>query len=220
MATKGRTGNKEAIAASNAKKKTSYLKALQSYNDSTASYKNEIKTFNILTKRKGKSKSGRFTDAEDKQNKKEYLKNYGENLDRGIYKKPVDFQIESNYKGGKNADRHSYKVPSTYTKESIDKALKPTKPKPPVYEKYVPRKIDKINVISKIELKALPVKPINPLKLTKVPGYLANKGKYPKKKKNIIQNFITTINPFSGNKVVRKKRNVKNLVTGKNNRIQ
>ena len=220
MATKGRTGNKEAIAASNAKKKTSYLKALQSYNDSTASYKNEIKNFNILTKRKGKHQSGRFTDAENDQNKKEYRQNFKENLDRGIYMKDSQFKIKSNLMGGKNVANHSYKVPPTYTKESIDKTLKPTKPKPPVYEKYVPRKIDKINVISKIELKALPVKPINPLKLTKVPGYLANKGKYPKKKKNIIQNFITTINPFSGNKVVRKKRNVKNLVTGKNNRIQ
>ena len=220
MATKGRTGNKEAIASSNAKKKTSYLKALQSYNDSTASYKNEIKNFNILTKRKGKHQSGRFTDAENDQNKKEYRQNFKENLDRGIYMKDSQFKIKSNLMGGKNVANHSYKVPPTYTKESIDKTLKPTKPKPPVYKKYVPRKIDKINVISKIELKALPVKPINPLKLTKVPGYLANKGKYPKKKKNIIQNFITTINPFSGNKVVRKKRNVKNLVTGKNNRIQ
>ena len=219
MATKGRTGNKEAIASSNAKKKTSYLKALQSYNDSTASYKNEIKNFNILTKRKGKHISGRFTDAENDQNKKEYRQNFKENLDRGIYMKDSQFKIKSNLVAGKNVANHSYKVPPTYTKESIDKTLKPTKPKPPVYEKYVPRKIDKINVIPKIELKALPVKPINPLKLTKVPGYLANKGKYPKKKKNIIQNFITTINSFNGNKVVRKKRNVKNLVTGKNNRI-
>jgi len=43
MATKGRTGNKKAIAAANAKKKASYDSKLKSYNDSTSSYQNEIK---------------------------------------------------------------------------------------------------------------------------------------------------------------------------------
>ena len=226
MGTKGRTGNKKAIAAANSKKKASYDSKLKSYNDSTASYQNEIKNFNILTKKKGKHSSGRFTDAEHKKNMDDVQKNLWGNVKRGIYIEDglmnhnKGTKIHSYLMAGKNAANHSYEVDPSYTKESIDKKLKPTKPKPPVYEKYVPRKIDKINKITPLELKKLPVRKIEEIKLKKTSGYLANKGKYKKNKKNKLKDFIVSLNPFSGNKVVRKKRNVRNLVTGKNNRIQ
>ena len=90
------------------------------------------------------------------------------------------------------------------------------KPGPP------PKKEEVVKVRKKLPVKKLPVKKTK-VELTKVPKYLVNKGKYTKKKKNIIKNFITTINPFNGKKVVRKriprKKKVLNLVTGKKRRL-
>jgi len=218
MATKGRTGNKKAIAAANAKKKASYDSKLKSYNDSTASYQNEIKNFNILTKKKGKHSSGRFTDAEHKKNMDDVQKNLWGNVKRGIYIEDglmnhnKGTKIHSYLMAGKNAANHSYTVDPSYTKESIDKKLKPTKPKKPVYKKYVPPK--PLVKVTPRKIKQIPVKE-KEFKPKKVPGYLVNK----RKKKNKFKKFVSSLNPFTGKKVVRKKRKVRNLVTGKNNRI-
>lgn len=231
MGTKGRTGNKKAIAAANAKKKASYLKALQSYDDSTAAYKAEIKNLNILTKRKGKHSSGKFTDAEHKKNMDDFKDNFWVGLKKRIFMedglmrmkkkseekekrgKEKGTKIRSD-KGGKNAARHSYDVDPSYTKELIDKKLKPTKPKKPSYVKYVPRKKEKLVKVTPRKIKTTPVKE-KEFEPKKVPGYLINR----RKKKSKIKKIVSSINAFTGKKVIRKKRKVRNLVTGKNNRI-
>ena len=77
-----------------------------------------------------------------------------------------------------------------------------------------PPKKEKLVKVTPKKTKQTPVKE-KEFKPKKVPGYLVNR----RKKKSKIKNTVSSINAFTGKKVIRKKRKVRNLVTGKNNRI-
>lgn len=77
-----------------------------------------------------------------------------------------------------------------------------------------PPKKEKLVKVTPKKTKQTPVKE-KEFKPKKVPGYLVNR----RKKKSKIKKTVSSINAFTGKKVIRKKRKVRNLVTGKNNRI-
>lgn len=113
-----------------------------------------------------------------------------------------------NPKYGKNRKPYKPKKLKLFNESMRSGDVEKLKPGPP------PKKEELVKVTPK-KIKQTPVKE-KEFKPKKVPGYLINK----RKKKNKFKKFVSSTNPFTGKTVTRKKRKVRNLVTGKNNRIR
>tara|TARA_R100000544_G_C2215837_1_gene54535 strand:+ start:76 stop:723 length:648 start_codon:yes stop_codon:yes gene_type:complete len=214
MATKGRTKKKKLkevkVSAKSLYNKDimkQYQTQLKSYNDSTTSYNLQLQKNKLINE----ANASYGEDGIRKRNQKKVANLTKKQKDLGIYlKNEPTYTMDKAYNYVRNEDNRimypenmgldpnktRYK---TTNASSLKPKRKPTKP----VRKVVKEKIKKIPVKEK------------EFKPKKVPGYLINK----RKKKNKFKKFVSSLNPFTGKKVIRKKRKVRNLVTGKNNRI-